>query len=200
MISIHLTSKAFGDTLILRDIDLILQAGETAAIVGPSGIGKSTLLRIIAGIDTEYQGQVARSPHLGMVFQEPTLLPWRTVRRNLSVFHAAATPQDIDRMLDRIGLFDHAEKFPGQLSLGQQRRLSIARAFLDKPESLILDEPFASLDPALRKDMLRMTADLLADVRPATLLVTHDLAEAEHLTSQIFTLKGRPATLSEGAV
>lgn len=198
MISVHVVSKTFGDTEVLRQIELSLGAGDVAAIVGPSGIGKSTLLRIIAGLDTAFEGRVERSGRLGMVFQEPTLLPWRSVRKNLSLFHRELLVAEVDEMLGKVGLLEHARKFPRQLSLGQQRRLSLARAFLGRPEILVLDEPFASLDFALRDDMVALTETLLAEVKPATVLVTHDLIEAKRLATRIWTISGQPARLHEG--
>lgn len=198
MISLALASKSFGSTPILRDIQLSVPKGKTVAILGPSGIGKSTLLRIIAGLDHDYDGHVDCASKIGIVFQEPNLLPWRSTLNNLTLFHPTLDASTVRSMLTRLGLGGHADHFPGQLSLGQQRRLSIARAFLGQPDVLIMDEPFTSLDADLREDMLNITENLLTETRPATLLVTHDRTEANRLAHRTFTLSGSPASLQEG--
>jgi NitT/TauT family transport system ATP-binding protein len=196
MIAADVRTKAFGGTEVLRDIRFRVETGEVLAILGASGIGKSTLLRIVAGIDGDFDGTVFRPERLAMVFQEPTLLPWRTVAENLTLVHAGLGRDAALAALARVGIADKADLFPRQLSLGQQRRVALARAFAGEPEGLILDEPFASLDPDTAEEMVVLTEKLLAETQPATLFVTHSEAEATRLATRILRLSGRPATVA----
>ncbi|MGY9047086.1 MAG: ABC transporter ATP-binding protein [Rhodobacterales bacterium] len=196
MIKVDVTRKFYGDTQILGRIAFEIKRGETVAVLGPSGVGKSTLLRIIAGIDHTYEGQVTRPEKMAIVFQEPTLLLWRSVLQNLMLIHPGLSDHAARGMLEKVGIGGKADLFPGQLSLGQQRRLALARAFAGDPEFLIMDEPFVSLDPQTAEVMLALTETLIAEVRPATLFVTHARAEAERLRARILELRGTPASLA----
>ena len=196
VIAVDIPGRSFGGTPVLGPIRFRVRPGETVAILGPSGIGKSTLLRIAAGIDRIAEGRAERPGRMAMVMQEPTLLPWRSAIDNLTVVHPALTPHEAMAMLERVGLGAVPHHFPGQLSLGQQRRLALARAFAGGPEGLVMDEPFVSLDPETAERMLALTERLIADARPAALLVTHSAAEAERLADRVLRLSGHPATLS----
>jgi NitT/TauT family transport system ATP-binding protein len=198
MIEVAITAKAFAGAAVLRDIRFTVAPGEVVAILGPSGIGKSTLLRIVAGIDRDFAGSVARPDRLGMVFQEPMLLPWRSAAENLMLVHPGLGRAGALAALTRVGIADRADLFPGQLSLGQQRRVALARALAGDPQALVLDEPFASLDPATGDEMLALTGALIAAARPATLFVTHSAAEARRLAGRVLHLGGRPATIAAG--
>ncbi|GEO87280.1 MULTISPECIES: ABC transporter ATP-binding protein [Alphaproteobacteria] len=195
MIKVDVRRKAFGESEILHDIRFDVADGETVAILGPSGIGKSTLLRLIAGIDTVFEGQIVCPQRIAMVFQEPVLLPWRRVLENLTLVHPTLGDKAARAALERIGILDQAALFPGQLSLGQQRRLALARAFAGRPELLILDEPYVSLDPQTAEDMLELTERLIVETGPAVILVTHSEAEARRLARRSLRLAGRPATV-----
>lgn len=195
MIRVDIRRKAFGETEILRNIFFTVAPGETVAVLGPSGIGKSTLLNLIAGIDADFTGQVTRTERMAIVFQEPTLLPWRSVLQNITLVHEGLAPDAALDALARVGIADKAALFPGQLSLGQQRRVALARAFAGRPKLLIMDEPFASLDPATADDMLALTEALIAETGPATIFVTHARREAERLADRIYELGGSPATI-----
>jgi len=187
MITVDVCEKRFGDTCVLRDLSFELGAGETLAITGPSGVGKTTLLRIVAGLDLDFEGRVHRPERLAMVFQEPTLLPWRTARDNLRL--AAHVDADaVDRALAEVGLKGKENHFPAQLSLGQQRRLALARAFAAQPELLLMDEPFVSLDVPIVEEMLQLTERLLVAYGVATIFVTHSPMEAARLATRTLRL------------
>ena len=195
-IRVNILSKRFGATEVLRGVHFSVSRGETVALLGPSGIGKSTLLRIVAGLDRDFDGSVQRPEEMAMVFQEPTLLPWRSALQNLLLVHPGLTPSEARAALDRVGLKGREDAFPRALSLGQQRRLALARAFAGRPRMLIMDEPFVSLDPSLANAMLSLAEDLIAEQRPATIFVTHARAEADRLASRVLELRGTPATLT----
>ncbi|WP_018237734.1 ATP-binding cassette domain-containing protein [Ensifer sp. BR816] len=196
MIRVDVRRKAFGDEEILRDIRFDMEVGETIAILGASGIGKSTLLRLIAGIDPVFKGEIVRPDKIAMVFQEPVLLPWRSVLENLTLVHPDLGRQAAFSALERTGIADKARAFPGQLSLGQQRRLALARAFAGRPALLVMDEPYVSLDPTTADEMLALTEALIAETGPAVILVTHSEVEARRLARRRLRLSGRPATIT----
>lgn len=191
---IDITRKAWGETVILRDIALEIGPREAVALLGPSGIGKSTLLRIVAGLDAAYEGSVTGAGRIAMAFQEPTLLPWRSVRDNLTLT-AKCTPDQAEALLRAVGLPEAGPRFPNTLSLGQARRVSLARAFAMRPDTLLLDEPFASLDRDAAARMQALLLDLLRDHPARLLLVTHDPMEAARLAKRALTLGGTPATV-----
>lgn len=197
MISVDVRRKAFGTSEILRNVRFDMQDGQAIAILGASGIGKSTLLRLIAGIDDAFEGEIVRPQAIAMVFQEPVLLPWRSVLENLTLVHPTLGDAAARQALERIGIGDKADLFPGQLSLGQQRRLSLARAFAGRPALLVMDEPYVSLDPQTAQEMLELTEALIAESRPSVILVTHSESEARRLGDRTFRLVGSPATLAE---
>ncbi len=199
MIKVDVRRKAFGPSEILRDIRFEMGDSEAVAILGASGIGKSTLLRLITGIDEAFEGEIVRPQNIAMVFQEPVLLPWRSVLQNLTLIHPTLGEDAARAALERIGIADKAGLFPGQLSLGQQRRLALARAFAGRPALLVMDEPYVSLDPQTAEEMLELTEALIAETRPAIILVTHSEAEARRLAQRTLRLAGRPATIADGA-
>ncbi len=195
-VSVEIAEKRFGETPVLGPMAFTVERGETVAILGPSGAGKTTLLRIVAGIDPDFRGEVRVLGDMAMVFQEPVLLPWRTARENLTIVHPGLGRAGADAALARVGIAERAEAFAGQLSLGQQRRLSLARAFAAKPQVLVMDEPFVSLDRDNASAMLDLTLGLIAETQPATLFVTHAREEAERLGARLLELSGSPAGLT----
>ncbi len=192
---------------VLDDIQLHIERGEFVAVLGPSGCGKSTLLRLVAGLERPSAGTVRLGeravagidPRSAVVFQEPRLLPWKTVAANvaLGVRHAAArdgraTPE---AMLDRVGLTGFERALPHQLSGGMAQRAALARALVGRPGVLLLDEPFASLDALTRLRMQDLLADVCRDLRPTTVMVTHDVDEALLLADRVVVMGPRPATV-----
>ena len=191
---LDLQDKSFGNRAVLGPLSLAVGRGERLAVLGPSGIGKSTLLRILAGLDSDYRGRLQGGDRLAVVFQEPVLLPWRDAVANITLPTGcdAATARD---WMAQVGLAGHEDKFPRQLSLGQQRRLALARAFAAGPDILLMDEPFASLDEDTRARMLALTGALLDRSGAGLVLVTHDAAEAQALAARPLHLSGSPARL-----
>ncbi|WP_051144338.1 ABC transporter ATP-binding protein [Nevskia ramosa] len=174
------------------------ESGEFVAIVGPSGAGKTTMLKIIAGLDKDYEGGLdgaGDDARLGFVFQEPRLLPWLNVADNLRLVSPALSDAEIDAGLAKVGLANTAAEFPLHLSGGMQRRVALLRAFLVRPELLLLDEPFISLDAPTAESLYQVLAELRRDLLPTTLLVTHDLREALALADRVLFVSHSPAQL-----
>jgi NitT/TauT family transport system ATP-binding protein len=183
---------------VIRGVALRLETGTFGAIMGPSGCGKTTLLRIAAGLDSDFVGtrSIPPSQRLGIVFQEPRLLPWRTVEQNIRlVLPAEEGGADLAPLVETLGLASHMAHYPGELSLGQARRVAIARAFAVRPTLLLLDEPFVSLDEATAARLREELAALTLREEITTLCVTHDVEEAIELADHLFVLSHRPATV-----
>src|SRR3981081_4176990 len=201
-LDVEIDRKAFTNAAgerhdVLSDFAFRLGAGEVGVFVGPSGCGKSTMLRIIAGLDPDYQGRISRpaGARIGMVFQEPRLLPWRSVEDNVRLAAPLADETKLSALFAILELNAHRSHFPGELSLGLARRVALARAFAVDPDFLILDEPLASLDDALAA-RLRDQIAVLVDSRPVmTLLVTHNVDDAVRLGDRLFLLSPRPARI-----
>lgn len=192
---LELRGKAFGGRAVLGPLALEVARGQRVAILGPSGIGKSTLLRIFAGLDGDFDGARRGEDRLAPVFQEPTLLPWRDALANVMIPTGAA-PAEARALLAQVGLAGREAHVPRQLSLGQQRRLALARAFAARPDILLMDEPFASLDAETAGRMLDLTEALLAQTGAGLLLVTHSPDEALRLRADMQVLAGAPAVLA----
>ena len=201
-LEVDIARKAFTNAAgerfdVLSDFSFALGAGEVGVFVGPSGCGKSTMLKILAGLDHDYQGRVTRpaGARIGMVFQEPRLLPWRSVEANVRLAAPQADEAKLSALFAVLELNAHRSHFPGELSLGLARRVALARAFAVDPDFLILDEPLASLDDALAA-RLRDQIAILVDSRPVmTLLVTHNVDDAVRLGDRLFLLSPRPARI-----
>ncbi len=180
---------------VFDQFSLILEEGEVCALVGPSGIGKSSLLHIVAGLDRDFAGSVEGRPRrIGYLFQSPRLLSWRTVRQNLELI-IPHHPEKADAWLAQVGLSEAGDVYPQRLSLGMARRVSLARALAVGPQLLLLDEPFSALDEATAKDMQNLVATQLKKLRATTLLVTHHWHEAAALADRVVTLDGSPARI-----
>ena len=201
-LDVRITQKRFvsadgTDMLAIDDIAFTAPEGSFTALIGPSGCGKTTTLRVILGIDTDFSGHIRRADpegRIAAVFQEPRLLPWRSVETNVRL---ALPPErrgdDLGPLFETLGLSDMAGRYPGELSLGLARRVALARAFAIRPALLLLDEPFVSLDEQTAARLRALLLDVWS-ARPTTaLLVTHNLREAVELADRIVFLTERPA-------
>jgi len=196
----YTTADAHSHTAI-SDLKLSLPSNEFICLVGPSGCGKTTLLNIIANLDTQYQGEILLGqqhtpPKIGYIFQNPRLLPWRTVRENIElVLGHQQSPEIVDSLLESMQLTDIQNAYPEHLSLGMSRRISIIRAFAVNPDILLMDEPFVSLDAPTARQVRSLLIELWQQ-RPHTILfVTHDLREAIALADRLIFLSAAPMSV-----
>ncbi len=193
---------------MLDDVSLQIAAGEFVALLGPSGCGKSTLLRLVAGLDRPSTGQVQvdgediTGPHPSrtLMFQDPTLYPWRTVRANAELGPQARGQLNqararVDAALSLVGLREFASAYPHQLSGGMAQRAALARALVNEPRLLLLDEPLGKLDSLTRLTMQRELVRLWQDQGFTALLVTHDVEEALLMANRIIVFSDRPARI-----
>ncbi|MEK0083109.1 ABC transporter ATP-binding protein [Benzoatithermus flavus] len=184
---------------VLENVRLSVEPGERLAIIGPSGCGKTTLLNIAAGLDRDFEGRLVRdrSARLAYVFQEPRLLPWRTVADNLRFVLFDDDPTEVDAritaVLAEVGLEGTQAVFASRLSLGMARRAALARAFVVRPDLLLLDEPFVSLDEPTAQHLRLLLLELLERHRTTVLFVTHALHEAIMLADRLLFLTASPA-------
>lgn len=195
---------------VLEDVSLSVPPGQFVSLVGPSGCGKSTLLRLVAGLDHPVAGSIfldgrevtGPGPGCGFVFQDPTLLPWLTVERNVALGpRIAKVDQDpawrsrVDEMIEVVGLGEFRESLPAQLSGGMAQRASLARALVTRPDVLLLDEPLGKLDALTRASLQQQIGRLWAAQGFTALMVTHDVEEALLLSDRVIVLSQRPATV-----
>jgi NitT/TauT family transport system ATP-binding protein len=210
--TLHYGGTGYG-VLALKDMSLTIRRGEFAAVVGPSGCGKSTLLKLVSGLRRPSAGRVVvdgeevRRPLkiVGMAFQNPALLPWRTTLQNLLLPFEVVRPhrrqirwnharyvEQAKILLAKVGLSGVEDRYPWQLSGGMQQRISLCRALIHDPEILLLDEPFGALDAFTREDLWDVLQTLWLERRFTVLLVTHDLTEAVYLADSVHVISSRP--------
>jgi NitT/TauT family transport system ATP-binding protein len=201
------TFPAVGDReaqTVLRDVEFEVAPRSFLVITGQSGCGKSTLLNIIAGLDKDYEGEIDLGPakdDLTFIFQTPRLLPWRTVYQNIALVLPDGDPRraEIPAMLERVGLANAANAYPEMLSLGMQRRAALARGFIIKPEILLMDEPFVSLDDPTAASLRELLMELWHSQPTTVIFVTHDRAEAIQLGTRILRLVPGKASVAQDA-
>lgn len=196
-------------TTVLKNFRLEVSEGEVFTVLGPSGCGKSTLLRLVAGLDRHFSGRIlindvpvsGPNRNVGMLFQESRLLPWFTVRQNVD--YALARSMDkgtrrtrVDKVLELVGLAHATELLPKELSGGMARRAALARAVVNVPAVLLLDEPFSALDPLLRQELQQAISDVADQDDLTVLLVTHDVDEAVFMSDRIAVLSGSPGQIA----
>ena len=207
MLEIRHVSKKFDDLAALAEIDLAVDRGEIVGIVGTSGCGKSTLLRIVGGLESPSSGSVLLDgvavkgprPEVGLVFQEPRLMPWLSVIENVE-FALNKRRRDQRRplaeaALARVGLGAFADALPQQLSGGMAQRAAIARALVARPEVLLLDEPFSALDAFTRFGLQGHLLDIWRAEQPTMLFVTHDIEEALVLSDRVVVMRAKPGRI-----
>lgn len=216
----HLTYAYPHGLPVFQDFTWQVQRGEAWAVLGPSGCGKTTLLYLLAGLRFPTAGRVLVDeqpltrprPHSGLILQEYGLLPWSTVRQNSALglrirnfygpdgTHAPRDYQpeaDVTPWLERLGLIEVAEKYPGQLSGGQRQRTAIARTLALKPDLLLMDEPFSSLDAPTRESLQNLTLELQVEQGLTLVIVTHSIEEAAFIGHKILLLDFPPNTQPE---
>lgn len=182
---------AFKGVPVLHDVSLNISRGEFVSLIGRSGCGKSTLLRVIAELLVPDSGTVWTTGKQALGFQDARLVPWLKVWDNVTLGLPGSAKERrelADAALEQVCLADHADAWPGSLSGGQAQRVSLARALVRKPSLLLLDEPFGALDALTRLDMQDLLASLQAEYGWATLMVTHDIAEAVRLSDRVLVL------------
>ncbi|OQK15994.1 ABC transporter [Methyloprofundus sedimenti] len=184
---------------VIKNLQITLANNEFVCLVGPSGCGKTTLLNILAKLDTQFSGSIElrpehSQPKVAYVFQNPRLLPWRTVYENIQLA-SAAKPETLDFLLASMGLADEKDSYPEHLSLGMSRRVSIIRAFATAPDLLLMDEPFVSLDPPTARQVRELLIDLWTKRPHKILFVTHDLREAITLADRLIFLNSSPMSV-----
>ncbi|MEU0793297.1 ABC transporter ATP-binding protein [Amycolatopsis sp. NPDC005961] len=185
-VRVRALTKSFGPRTVLSGLDLDIAPGEFVALIGESGCGKTTLLRLLAGLDTPDGGELEAPAERMVVFQEHRLLPWRRVWQNVAV----GLPREAAaRALTEVGLAGHLDAWPVTLSGGEAQRVALARALVREPRLLLLDEPFAALDALTRIKMHALVRRLVAAHRPAVLLVTHDVDEAILLADRVVAMR-----------
>jgi len=210
MLVIDTVSKTYPNgTHALESLSLKVAAGEIVAIVGGSGCGKSTLLRIVSGLERPSSGNVevegvritAPHPAVGLIFQEPRLLPWLSVASNVAfgIEHLPRSEKEarVASTLAKVGLSDYADRWPRELSGGQGQRVAIARALVARPTVLMLDEPFSALDAFTRLDLQLHLLDLWAETRPMLIVVAHDIDEALLLADRIVVMRPNPGRIAK---
>jgi NitT/TauT family transport system ATP-binding protein len=215
----HTYGRAERQVMALTETDLAINSGDFIALVGPSGCGKSTILKLVSGLISASSGYVlvagrevgAVPVRVGMAFQNPTMLPWLTLRDNVMLPLKIVQPfrQDyrskrktefrdrVEALLAQVGLGGFSDKFPWQLSGGMLQRASLCRALIHEPQLLMLDEPFGALDQFTREELWAVMQDLWISRKPTVVLVTHDLKEAAYLANRICVMQARPGRIIE---
>jgi sulfonate transport system ATP-binding protein len=202
LLDARIRTKRFGTKAVLEGIELTIAAGEIVSLVGASGCGKSSLLRLIAGLDSDYAGAIrlagqtlsGLTREIGFVFQEPRLFPWLTVAENVAFDLGRGGDKDprVATLLAEVGLAGYERALPKQLSGGQAQRVAIARSLFTQPRLLLLDEPFSAVDAFTRMRLQDLLLAMAARHATTLLMVTHDIDEACFLADRVLVLEASP--------
>jgi sulfonate transport system ATP-binding protein len=205
LLEVRAVTKRYEARTVLERVSFALGRGEIVSLVGPSGCGKSTLLRVLAGLDRDFDGELlldgraqrGPSPRLGVIFQEPRLLPWLSVADNVAFSAGPRQGGDprVARLLDEVGLNGTAAALPKQLSGGMAQRVAIARGLVNRPRLLLLDEPFGALDALTRSRLQNELRRIWEHERITMILVTHDVDEAVFLADRVVVMQARPGRI-----
>lgn len=209
VIELKNVTKKFGSVTVLSDVNLKVERGKTLCIVGPSGCGKTTILNLFAGFITPSSGTVLMNdrkvtepgPDRSVVFQKDSVFPWLTVRKNLEYgLKMRNLPKNeidpkVDHYLKKVGLHDCADMYPKELSGGMRKRVDIARAYVNSPEMLLMDEPFGPLDVMTKEVMQKDLIDLSQEENMSLVFITHDIEEAVFLGDRVLVMTARPAQI-----
>jgi ABC-type nitrate/sulfonate/bicarbonate transport system ATPase subunit len=213
-VQVDIRRKIFGSSddglLVIESLLFNVDSGQFVTLLGPSGCGKSTLLRLIMGLDTNFEGEIRIGDHVvhrcghdrGIMFQEPRLIPWKTVRQNLEFAipdgkNVNEWKSRISGLLSDVGLTDFIDSWPRDLSGGMAQRVALARAFVNPHEVLLLDEPLAAVDSMTRIKMQSELLRIMSEHRTTTIMVTHDIDEAIAVSDRVFILSRRPCRLTQ---
>lgn len=198
MLELHQISKAYQGIQVLESLNLSIKEGEIYCILGPSGAGKSTLLHILAGIVHQDSGKmILGTNRIGYVFQEDRLLPWLTVEENICLVNETLSSEALNHLLSEMDLESVKNQKPDVLSGGMRQRVSIARAFAIEPSLLLLDEPFKSLDYALKAKIIETLLGVWRERKITVVFVTHDIEEALWTADRIAILGKHPVGLKD---
>ncbi|MCU0559701.1 MAG: ABC transporter ATP-binding protein [Desulfobacterales bacterium] len=202
-------TKKFGELLVLDDVNFTVRKGEFLAIVGPTGCGKTTFLNLLSRLIPATRGQIRidgqeadpKKHNIAFVFQEPSSLPWLTVKQNVEFgmlikgVRADEREHRLTRIIDLVGLTDCAELFPNQISASMEQRVAVSRAFATSPDLLLMDEPYGQLDIKLRYYLEDELVKLWRETGSTVIFVTHNIEEAVYVAERILVLTNKPTTI-----
>lgn len=196
MINVDIQNKKYNKKTILENIQISIEDSEFLSIIGPSGCGKTTLLNIIANLDEDYKGCIEGDfSNISFMFQDHRLIPWLTIKENLMLISIDKDINEITRLMKLIDLENILDEYPNKLSGGMARRVSLIRAFINKPKVILLDEPFISLDYPTSMSLKKDFIDFCKEFKPTVILVTHDISEAILLSDRILFFAKNPARI-----
>ena len=203
ILTIRVDKKSFGDNDIINGIQFDIQEGEFVAILGKSGIGKSTLLKLISGVDTKYKGQILFKDSLlneptesiSLLFQGHFLLPWLTVEENIKFFVDGVTDVEIASYLDSVSISDKKKEWPNKLSGGEKTRVGLSAALINKSDLLLLDEPFADIDIGVKFEILSLLSKVKDKNKATIIMTTHNIEDALMLGNRVIVIDGKPSTV-----